>query len=115
MANDDIANTIRAIFEEIPRRLSPPAAEGVDALIRFNLTGNAGGTYYLSIKEGEASVATRSNGQPQLSISVSATDFVALINGQLNGQLAFLNGKLKMLGDMGLAMKLPTLFERGRG
>ncbi len=111
MANDDLANTIKAIFEEMPRRLSPPAAVGVDALIRFNLTGNAGGTYFLAIKDGQANVSSRSNGQPQLSISVSATDFVALISGQLNGQLAFLNGKLKMLGDMGLAMKLPSLFD----
>lgn len=112
MANDDIATTIQAIFEDMPRRLSAPAAVGVDALIRFNLTGNAGGTYFLEIKDGEARVSGRSNGQPQLSIAVSATDFVALISGQLNGQLAFLNGKLKMLGDMGLAMKLPSLFDR---
>ncbi len=112
MANDDIASTISAIFEEIPRRLSPSAAKGVEALIRFNLTGNAGGTYFLEIRDGVANVAGRSNGEPQLNISVSATDFVALVNGQLNSQLAFLNGKLKMLGDMGLAMKLPSLFDR---
>jgi hypothetical protein len=43
MANEDTAGVVRAIFTEIPNRLSPAAAKGVDALIRFNLTGNASG------------------------------------------------------------------------
>ena len=112
MANEDIARKVRAIFEEIPRHLNAPASEGVDTVVRFDLTGNAGGSYYLEIKDGAAQVSTRSNRQPQLKITVSAPDFVALISGELNGQLAFLNGKLKMLGDMGLAMKLPSLFDQ---
>jgi putative sterol carrier protein len=110
MAKDEIAESVRAIFDEMPKRLSPEAAKGVDVVVRFQLTGSAGGTYFLEIQNGAAHVSSRSNRQPQLSVSVSAADFVALVGGQLNGQLAFLNGKLKMLGDMGLAMKLPTLF-----
>ncbi|MDO8526862.1 MAG: SCP2 sterol-binding domain-containing protein, partial [Deltaproteobacteria bacterium] len=33
-------------------------------------------------------------------------DFVKLANGALNPQMAFLGGKLKVKGDMGLALKL---------
>jgi putative sterol carrier protein len=40
---------------------------------------------------------------------MTASDFVDMINGKLNGQMAFMTGKLKVAGDMGLAMKLQTL------
>lgn len=110
MTTDDTAGAVRAIFAEYPGRLIPAAARGVDAMIRFNLTGNAGGTYFLEIADGAASVSSRSSRQPQLTMTVSAVDFVALHQGKLNAQLAFMNGKLKMVGDMGLAMKLPSLF-----
>lgn len=112
MASEDTAGAVRAIFSAIPQRLDPDAAEGVDAMIRCNLTGNAGGTYFVEICDGAASVSARSSRQPQLTMTMSAADFVALIEGKLNAQLAFMNGKLKMVGDMGLAMKLPSLFTR---
>ena len=113
-AADDTASDIRAIFEEMPKRLNSDAAEGVDVLVRINLTGNAGGTYYLEISEGEAKITESAIGQPQLTMTISAVDYVNLIRGKLKGQLAFMNGKLKMAGDMGLAMKIPTLFDRRR-
>jgi len=110
MVNDDTASAVRAIFDSVPKRLDPAAAANVDALIRINLTGNAGGTYFVEIRDGAATVSNRSNGQPQLTMTVSAADYVALLEGKLNTQLAFMNGKLKMVGDVGLFMKLPSLF-----
>jgi len=85
----------------------------VDILVRINLTGNAGGTYYLEIADGEAKISESAIGQPQLTMTISAVDYVNMIQGKLKSQLAFMNGKLKMAGDMGLAMKIPTLFNRG--
>jgi hypothetical protein len=34
-----------------------------------------------------------------------------MVNGKLNGQMAFMTGKLKIAGDMGLALKLQNLFK----
>lgn len=110
MPNDDLAAAVRSIFAQVPQRVEPDAATGVDALVRINLTGNAGGTYFMEIRDGKATVSNRSNGSPQLTLTLTAADFVALIQGQLNAQLAFMNGKLKIQGDVGLAMKLPSLF-----
>jgi putative sterol carrier protein len=36
-------------------------------------------------------------------------DFVKLMNGELNGQVAFMSGKLKFKGSMSTAMKLQGL------
>jgi putative sterol carrier protein len=40
-------------------------------------------------------------------------NFVNLLTGKLNGQTAFLTGKLKIQGDMTLAMKLQSVFNLG--
>ena len=44
-----------------------------------------------------------------MTMTMTAQDYVDMITGKLNGQMAFMSGKLKIAGDMGLAMKLPKL------
>ncbi|MGC9053156.1 MAG: SCP2 sterol-binding domain-containing protein [Candidatus Hydrogenedens sp.] len=44
---------------------------------------------------------------------MSASDFLDLVAGKLNGQTAFLTGKLKIQGDMTLALKLQSVFNLG--
>lgn len=43
-------------------------------------------------------------------IRVSEDDFESLLKGQLNPMMAVMSGKVKIKGDMGLAMKLQSLF-----
>jgi putative sterol carrier protein len=45
-----------------------------------------------------------------MTLTMAAGDFVDLTQGKLNGMTAFMSGKLKIAGDMGLAMKLQSLF-----
>ena len=47
-----------------------------------------------------------------MTLSMTAQDYVDMILGKLNGQMAFMSGKLKISGDMGLAMKMQSLFKR---
>jgi putative sterol carrier protein len=43
-------------------------------------------------------------------ISISGSDLKELMNGDLNPMTAFMFGKIKVAGDMGVAMKLQSLF-----
>jgi putative sterol carrier protein len=45
-------------------------------------------------------------------VSISWDDFVALSNGQLDPMMAFMQGKLKIAGDMMIAQKLAPLLKR---
>jgi putative sterol carrier protein len=42
---------------------------------------------------------------------MAENDFLEMLAGRLNGQMAFMTGKLKVAGDMGLALKLESFLK----
>ena len=50
------------------------------------------------------------DGDADCTISVSKDDFVSLAQGELDPMMAFMSGKLKVAGDMSVAMGLQNLF-----
>jgi len=103
--------TVKDIFKEMPNRFNADAAKGMDAVIQFNLTGDDGGQYYAVIKDGKLDVKEGTHASPKMTMTMAGKDYVDLTLGKLNGQMAFMQGKLKIAGDMGLAMKMQTLFK----
>ena len=59
---------------------------------------------------GDANVVSASSEAADCTVNVSMDDFQALISGNLNPMSAFMSGKIKVDGDMGVAMKLQSLF-----
>ena len=108
----DVAAGVKEIFNAMPTQLNPDAAKGMDAVIQFKLSGDGGGNYYVTIKDGTCTVAEGESPSPKMTMTMAASDYVDMITGKLNGQMAFMSGKLKIAGDMGLAMKMQTLFKR---
>ena len=100
------------IFKEMPASLNADAAKGMNSTIQFNLSGDTGGQWYVTIKDGKADVSQGTASSPNMTLSMSAQDYVDMTMGKLNGQMAFMRGKLKISGDMGLAMKMQSLFKR---
>lgn len=94
------------IFEQINKRVkeNPQKAKTIGAIYQFNITGEQGGTWTVDCMAPEAKVgAAQSAG---CTFTISDKDFVDLVEGKLNGQLAFMAGKLKVGGNLALAMKL---------
>jgi len=104
--------TPEEIFKEMPANLNADAAKGMNATIQFNLSGDNGGQWYVAIKDGKAETSKGTAASPNMTLSMSSSDYVDMIMGKLNGQMAFMSGKLKISGDMGLAMKMQSLFKR---
>jgi putative sterol carrier protein len=96
------------IFTEIHTRLgaNPAKTAGINAAYAFDLSGDGGGAYHITIKDGKGEAGPGAPENPNITISMSDTDFVDLATGKLDGTAAFMSGKLKIKGDMGLAMKL---------
>ena len=104
--------TPKEIFEQMSANVNADAAKGMNATIQFNLSGDNGGQWYVGIKDGGATVSQGSAPSANMTLSMTAQDYVDMIMGKLNGQMAFMSGKLKISGDMGLAMKMQSLFKR---
>ncbi|CAJ0912532.1 2470_t:CDS:2, partial [Entrophospora sp. SA101] len=60
----------------------------------------------LDFKNEGTVIAGKGSAKPDITISLSDDTFVDLSSGKLNGQKAFLGGKLKIKGNMMLATKL---------
>lgn len=109
---EEVAAAVREIFRLMPEQLNEDTARGMNSVIQFNLTGEDGGTWYAEIADGSCTVCEGTHPAPNMTMTMSAADYVDMITGKLNGQMAFMSGKLKINGDMGLAMKMQSLFKR---
>jgi putative sterol carrier protein len=104
--------TATEVFTEINNRLQadPSKVKGMNAVYAFDLAGDDGGQYHIALKEGSsADVGEGVPENPNITISMKSEDFVDLATGKLDGTMAFMSGKIKIKGDMGLAMKLQTV------
>lgn len=77
-----------------------------------NGPNGAEGYWVVNAKEGKGSVHFNGKDKPDVIFTISDTDIVDFISGKLNPQKAFFQGKVKIQGNMGLAMKLPDLQKR---
>lgn len=59
---------------------------------------------------GETNIVTNEDKEADATVKVSLEDFNNLLTGDLNPMTAFMSGKIKVDGDMGVAMKLQKLF-----
>ena len=102
--------TAAEFFTALPGRFNPAAAVGVTAIIQFELSGDGGGTWHVTVADGACEVASGPHDDPTLVVVASAENWLKVVAGSLDPQLAFLTGRLKVRGDMGLAMRLRALF-----
>lgn len=103
--------TVQEAFDGIQQRMAenPAKLAGMNAVFQFDLTGEGGGQYNVTVKDGAGAINQGTAENPNITITMSASDFLDMIAGKLNSTAAFMSGKLKIKGDMGLAMKLQSL------
>ena len=89
--------------------LDPAKIEGIDAVILFDLSGEGGGKWTATLADGKVKVEEGETASPNMTLSMAAQDLVAMAKGELNAVAAFMQGKIKVSGDMSLAMRLQTI------
>lgn len=102
--------TARQVMERTPAAFMPETAQGVNAVVQYHLTGDGGGDWVLKIADGTCTVAEGRADSPTLTLTMDANEYVALVLGRLDAMGAFASGKVKLKGDMMLAMKLQGYF-----
>merc|ERR1711911_313281 len=104
------------VFETIKNSLSENGAEmtkKVGGVFLFKVTGEKGATasWIVDAKNGSGSVAVaKEDDKGDVTISMKDDD-LNLLSGKLAAQQAYFQGRLKIKGNMGLAMKLQQLMK----
>ena len=106
-------NSVKEIFDGMPKAFDRGEAAGLNAVIQFNIEGNEGGDWYAMIKDQTCTVSEGVHDNPTLSLRMSDKNWIALCKGELNAVSAFMTGKLKAKGDLMLAQRMPKLFSIG--
>ncbi len=101
---------IKALFDVIQKQFRPDKAAGLDAIIQFDLVGDDAAQYWVHMKNGELHVASGQADAPNMTVTATAQDFAAMVRGDTGAIQSFMSGRLKVKGDMTLAMKLQSIF-----
>ncbi len=105
---------LKEIFEKMPVAFLTEKAANTNAVIKLELTGEGAGDWALKIANGAITVNEGRAPSPNLTLTMAASDYVALSLGEANPVNLFMAGKIKLQGDMTLAMKFPDMFDRSR-
>ncbi len=102
------------LMAELPGRFDPASAPGLNAVIQFELSpDNEGGPYFVTIRDGSCAIEPGVHMSPNMTLKMTAADYIDLATGQLNHQLAFMTGRLRVNGDLSLATRLRELLALG--
>jgi putative sterol carrier protein len=103
--------TTKEIFNGMQKRMdaNPTKLGGIKAVFQFDIGGTDPGIYSVAIDDGKGVVSEGISASPDITVTMSSNDFMDLVEGRLDGVMAFMKGKLKVKGDMMLAMRLQSL------
>jgi len=92
---------------------SPEVAKTVNGVFLFQITkGSEKKAWTVNLKD-NVGVHEGAQGKPDVTITVDDADYLGMAMGKLNPQQMFMQGKLKMQGNMGLVLKLQELQKLG--
>jgi len=103
--------TVADLMSKMPGAFIPEKAAGLDAAIQFKFTGAEPGEWNAVIKDGKVEVQQGAHPNPRMTLTADSGDYVKIFTGELDGMKAFMEGKLKLAGDLNLAMKLMQMFK----
>jgi putative sterol carrier protein len=106
------AETVKDVFERhMPEKLKakPDLVTKINAVYQFNISGPGGGQWQVDCTQPGGAISAGVAAAPKCTVAATDQDFLAIVNGKMNAQMAFMSGKLRIQGDMGLAMKLQQI------
>jgi putative sterol carrier protein len=102
--------SVKPIFAAMPLSLNKEAAKTANVVYQFNLAGEGGGEFTVTIRHGECTVEEGTAATPDVTISAAAADYLNIVTGTYPFGLAYINGRLKVEGDLRLVVRMGSYF-----
>jgi multimeric flavodoxin WrbA/putative sterol carrier protein len=106
------ASSCQELFKMMPLGFNAPAAQGLNAVYQFDVTGHEPFQAYLKISGEGCSYHEGVADKPGIVIHTPGDVWMAIARGELDGQQAFMSGKYTVEGDLSLLLKLRSLFPK---
>jgi putative sterol carrier protein len=103
--------TVQKLMSRMPKAFRPDQAAGVDAVIQYHLSGEEGGDWVVTIRDQTCSVEPGVTENPTMTLTADAQDYKDVISGKLDPMAAFMQQKLKLSGNLNLALGLTKFFK----
>jgi putative sterol carrier protein len=105
--------TIDELFDRLPGAFIPEKAGDMESVIQFELTGEEAGSWAVVIKDGACKVEKGQHENPTMTLTADSQDYKDIVTGRLKAMNAFMQGKVKLQGNLNLAMKFAEIFKLG--
>jgi len=103
--------TVQQLMNRMPKAFIPENAAGVDAVIQYHLSGEEGGDWVVTIRDQECTVVPGVTENPTMTLKADAEDYKSVILGKLDPMAAFMQQKLKLTGNLNMALGLTKFFK----
>lgn len=103
--------TLEQAFKAMPEFANSDAIQGVDKTIQFVVTGDEPGKYVVDIADGEVNVEEGTTDAADATITTPSDVWMGIITGDINGAMAFMQGKFKADGDLNVLMNMQKWFD----
>ncbi|MCP4503120.1 MAG: SCP2 sterol-binding domain-containing protein [Deltaproteobacteria bacterium] len=101
---------VAKVFEEMNGNMTAEKAEKINSTYLFDIAGEGKWFADLTKSDGPWIAEAADDAEAKCTLTIAkGEDWVAIASGKMNATAAFMQGKLKVKGDMSLAMKLQGL------
>ena len=102
---------VKTFFEQkMPESFKADAAEGVDVIFQFNISGSDGGDWYCIVKDKACTIKAGAHEAPKCTLKMESPDFLSMMTGKLPAMQAYTSGKLQIEGDIIKSQLIEQLF-----
>ncbi len=105
------SSKVAAFFDALPSRFRPERAQGAKVTYRFNITGEGGGVWEIVIADGKCTIRKGASGaQADVTVNTNAQTFLAIVEGRMAADQAYMSGQVLVDGDLFLAQRIADFF-----
>jgi len=98
--------SISEFMARMASAFAPEKAVDIDADIQFKVSGVQAANWNVTIKDARCTVSQGTAPASKLTVSADSADFLKIFSGDLDVMQVIMQSRLKVTGDMSLAMKL---------
>jgi len=98
------------VFKAMPDSFVPKAAEGIEVVFQYIISGREKGDWYCAIKNGECDIRQAVHEKPTCTLKMDSPDFLDMMNGKMTPMQAYSSGKLVIEGDIMKSQLIEKLF-----